>query len=142
MSLLDLASAMATMYKEWHGNGEQVEIAKEQARKAEREKWKKYEAFTGNIPLKTSQAQMEAKGLAPVLFPHWVHRLYYDCTACHPGVFPMKRADSMTKSKIFEGRQCGVCHNGKLAFDARKNCSSCHIAGIPGSEKLTDPQEG
>lgn len=150
MALLDLASAMATMYREWHGNGDmleeieklqKVEIAKETTRKAEMEKWNKYEAFTGNILMRSSQEQLESKGLAPVLFPHWVHRLYYDCKACHEGIFPMKRANSITKAQILAGKQCGVCHNGKLAFNAKENCASCHIVGKPGYEKLIDPRK-
>ena len=150
MALLDLASAMATMYREWHGNGGMVqdieklqkeEIAEEEKRKAELEKWSKYEAFTGNILMRASQARMESQGLTPVLFPHWVHRLYFDCKACHNGIFPMKRTNSMTKAQILDGKQCGVCHNGKLAFDAKKNCSRCHMFGKLGYEKITDPRK-
>jgi c(7)-type cytochrome triheme protein len=150
MALLDLASAMATMYREWHGNGNMLndieklqreEIAKEDNRKAELEKWSRYEAFPGNILMRTSQARMESQGLTPVLFPHWLHRLYFDCKACHQGIFHMKMTGSITKVQILEGKQCGVCHNGKLAFDVKRNCSRCHMVGKPGYEKLTDPRK-
>lgn len=146
MGLLDLANTMATMYKEWHGEGKYLiavekfqkeELAKEEARKAEIAKWNRYESFTGNIIMKSSMAQMEAKGLTPVLFPHWVHRLYYDCKACHNGLFTMKKGgNGLTKAQILEGKQCGVCHNGGESFDALKNCDRCHIVGKPGEDRL------
>jgi c(7)-type cytochrome triheme protein len=53
----------------------------------------------------------------------------------------MKMTGSITKVQILEGKQCGVCHNGKLAFDVKRNCSRCHMVGKPGYEKLTDPRK-
>lgn len=150
MALLDLANTMATMYREWHGEGKYVdqvsalqkaELAKEEARVAELEKWKKYESFTGNFILRSMQARMEEKKLTPVIFPHWVHRLYYECKACHPSIFPMRRTDSMTQSEILAGRSCGECHNGQEAFSARDNCERCHVAGKPAEAALISPKK-
>lgn len=150
MTLLDLANTMATMYREWHGEGRYVEeveavqkaeLAKEAARVAELEKWKKYENFTGNFILKSKLTEMEAKKLSPVIFPHWVHRLYYDCKACHPSVFPMKRTDSMSQAEILAGKSCGVCHDGQEAFAAKDNCERCHVAGKPGEAALIKPKK-
>jgi c(7)-type cytochrome triheme protein len=150
MALLDLANTMATMYREWHGEGKYVdqvsalqkaELAKEEARVAEEEKWKKYENFTGNFILRSMQTKMEAQKLTPVIFPHWVHRLYYDCKACHPSVFPMKRTNSMTQAEILAGKSCGECHNGQEAFSAKDNCERCHVSGKPAEAALISPKK-
>lgn len=150
MAILDLASTMATMYREWHGEGKYIDqvtalqkaaLAEEQARVAEQEKWKKYESFTGNFILKSMQAKMEEKQLTPVVFPHWVHRLYYDCKACHSSIFPMKRTDSMTQTEILAGKSCGECHNGQEAFSAKDNCERCHVAGKPAEAALIAPKK-
>ena len=150
MAILDLANTMATMYREWHGEGkyvdqvsalQKVELAKEEARVAEEEKWKKYETFTGNFILRSKQAQMEAKKLTPVIFPHWVHRLYYDCKACHPSIYPMKRTNSMSQADILAGKNCGECHNGQEAFSAKENCERCHVAGKPAEAALISPRK-
>lgn len=150
LALLDLANTMATMYREWHSEGKYVtqiealqkaELEKEAARVAEEERWKKYDAFTGNFILRSKQAQMEAKKLTPVVFPHWVHRLYYDCKACHPTIFPMKRTNSMSQEEILSGKSCGECHNGQEAFAAKENCERCHVAGKPAEEALIKPKK-
>lgn len=150
LELLDLANTMATMYREWHGEGKYVEqvealqkeeLAKEAARAAEEEKWKKYDAFPGNFILRSRQAQMEAAKLTPVVFPHWVHRLYYDCKACHPTVFPMKRTNSMSQDEILAGKSCGECHNGQEAFAAKENCKRCHVALTPAEDALIKPKK-
>ncbi len=51
------------------------------------------------------------------------------CMECHnPEMFPkMKQGTVEIKmAKIYAGEQCGVCHNGKRAFEAKKNCKKCH----------------
>ena len=149
MHLVDIAASMAAMYQHWHGGTKLVaeveaflkeELRKESERKAEAEKWVKLESIPGNFVLKERMKEMEAKGLAPVLYPHWVHRLYYDCKACHQGVFRMKRgAKGLSQAKILEGGQCGVCHNGKVSFSASENCKRCHRAGATAEDPLLDP---
>ncbi|OGP14073.1 MAG: hypothetical protein A2054_03105 [Deltaproteobacteria bacterium GWA2_55_10] len=150
MQLLDLANTMATMHKEWHGNekflGEieklqREEIQNEEARKAEAEKWKKYENFPGNLIMKEKETELAAIGLSPVIFPHWVHRINFECKACHPALFPMKKTNSITMTPIFEGRLCGECHNGKIAFDAAESCERCHVAGRPEEAALLNPKK-
>lgn len=150
LALLDLANTMATMYREWHGEGKYVtqiealqkaELDKEAARAAEEERWKKYETFIGNFILRSKQAEMEAKKLTPVVFPHWVHRLYYDCKACHTSIFPMQRTNSMSQAEILAGKSCGECHNGQEAFAAKDNCERCHVAGKPAEDALIKPKK-
>jgi c(7)-type cytochrome triheme protein len=51
------------------------------------------------------------------------------CKECHnPEMFPkMKQGTVEIKmDKIYAGEQCGVCHNGDRAFEAKKNCAKCH----------------
>jgi c(7)-type cytochrome triheme protein len=65
----------------------------------------------------------------PARFPHWVHRIRYKCYACHPTPFPMKAgATDVTMDAIREGKFCGRCHNGKIAWEVSfDTCSRCHV---------------
>ncbi|MBI5586795.1 MAG: hypothetical protein HY889_00335 [Deltaproteobacteria bacterium] len=151
MHLMDIAASMAGMYRHWHGDANLLaeveafmneEIKKENARIAEFEKWNRYETLPGNLVFRERMAQMEARGLSPVLFPHWVHRLNYECKACHQGLFTMKRGvNAITQANITEGRQCGACHNGTVSFSAKENCERCHRAGKPGDDTLLIPEK-
>ena len=52
------------------------------------------------------------------------------CKDCHnKGMFPkMKQGTvAITMEDIYAGKLCGVCHNGKRAFDAKGNCARCHV---------------
>ncbi len=147
MAILDLAATMAAMYAEWHGQDGSVdeiealqkeELRKEEERKAELEKWKKYEAFPGNILMRD---KAEASGMAPVIFPHWVHRVNFECKACHPALFEMKKTGSIGMAEIFGGNLCGKCHNGTTAFNAAESCDRCHSVGTPGEAHLLDPKK-
>ncbi len=147
MEVLGLAEDMAAMFKEWHGDGKPLdevdqvlngEIARENERLAEIEKWARYEKLTGNSLMRTNRKEMDARGVAPVIFPHWVHRLWYECKACHPGVFPTQRGP-VTHAEMDAGGKCGICHNGSVAFSAKGECERCHVAGTPGEERLMSP---
>ena len=63
-------------------------------------------------------------------FPHLAHRVNYRCYACHNQIFPMKEEGTkpIKMQDISEGKSCGVCHNGKIAFagDDLGTCSRCH----------------
>jgi len=59
-------------------------------------------------------------------FPHWVHRIKYKCYACHDALFPMSRGPNPTMAAMAQGKSCGACHNGKVAFGADM-CQRCHI---------------
>lgn len=150
MYLLDVAQAMATMHKYWNKDEGplleietivRMEIERENKRKAELAKWDKYEKFTGNFVMKEHESQMEAEGLTPVIYPHWTHRVWYECKVCHPSLFRAKRgANDISLRHILEGEQCGACHDGKTAFGAKKkgDCVKCHIAGRPEADRLFD----
>lgn len=147
MFLLDAAAAMASGLEHYHGGGKKLikkidklikkELKAEKARVDELLKWKKEERFLGNFVMNAHEKEMEAEGLAPVIYPHWVHRIWFECKVCHQSIFVMKRwRNQITQEKILEGKQCGVCHNGEMAFGADKNCARCHIAGKSKADKL------
>ena len=149
MFLLDAANAMANGYEHYHGGGKKLlrkiyklvknELEKEKARTAELMKWKKEERFLGNFVMKTHEKEMDQEGLAPVIYPHWVHRIWFECKVCHQEIFIMKRwRNEISQEKILAGQQCGTCHNGTMAFgaDEKDKCNLCHLAGLPGAERL------
>ena len=74
------------------------------------------------------QIDDEARGTAPAVFPHWVHRVRYKCYACHPAVFAMKAgANPITMDAIRAGQYCGACHDGKTAWGIGfDTCNRCH----------------
>lgn len=67
-------------------------------------------------------------GIAAAIFPHWFHRIRFKCYACHPTPFEMKAgANKITMDALQEGKFCGVCHNGKVAWAASfETCNRCH----------------
>jgi c(7)-type cytochrome triheme protein len=75
---------------------------------------------------------LERKGgsseIPPAVFSHAIHRIRYRCAACHPAVFGLKRGSgAMSMKEIQEGRACGVCHNGKIAWGVNfETCPICH----------------
>ncbi|MCB1849741.1 MAG: cytochrome c3 family protein [Gammaproteobacteria bacterium] len=73
-----------------------------------------------------------AAGMRPVVFPHWFHRIRFRCKVCHNELGFEMRAGSndVTMADIIEGRFCGMCHNGDIAWSV-ENCDLCH-SGRPG----------
>lgn len=148
MFLLDVANAMGSMYKSWHGDErplievetiQKLEITREQARTAEAERWAGYEKMPGNFLMKEHIRQMEAAGQAPVLFPHWLHRVWFQCKVCHEENFVMQRgANDVSHTRA----QCEACHGSKgPAFGVKGNCERCHNAGKEGSKRLLDMKD-
>ena len=74
----------------------------------------------------------EANGVRPVVFPHWFHRIRFRCKVCHSELgFVMRAgANDVKMSDISEGRFCGMCHNGTVAWGPDR-CDLCH-SGLPG----------
>jgi c(7)-type cytochrome triheme protein len=68
-------------------------------------------------------------GTPPATFPHWIHRIRYKCYACHPAPFEMKsRANRISMDAIQEGKFCGACHNGRIAWAVGfDTCNRCHV---------------
>ncbi len=94
----------------------------------------------GNIVLDKYSSQ---KGLKPVVFPHWVHRIQFTCKVCHTDLgFQMKAGEDDIKMKdIFSGKWCGTCHNGTIAFKPLQ-CKRCHSLGLEVKEnKSSEPEK-
>jgi len=76
----------------------------------------------------------EKEGVRPVVFPHWFHRIRFRCKVCHAELgFKMRVGSNDFKmADIVEGRFCGACHNGDIAW-APDRCDLCHSGkrGLP-----------
>ena len=74
----------------------------------------------------------EKSGMRPVIFPHWLHRVRFRCSACHyAGGFKMRTgADDLHMSDINGGKYCGMCHNNRMTWGSQR-CLFCH-SGLPG----------
>ena len=74
----------------------------------------------------------EKGGVRPVVFPHWFHRIRFRCKVCHSELGFKMRAGSnqVLMSDIVDGKFCGMCHNGQVAWSAER-CDLCH-SGKPG----------
>ena len=74
----------------------------------------------------------EANGVRPVVFPHWFHRIRFQCKVCHSELGFRMRAgtNDVMMSDIIDGKFCGMCHNGQIAW-ATDRCDLCH-SGKPG----------
>jgi len=85
-------------------------------------------------------------GVRPVVFPHWFHRIRFRCKVCHHELgFEMRAgANDVRMSDIIEGRFCGMCHNGDIAWGAER-CDLCHSgrsglkSGIYGGHQTSGP---
>lgn len=84
-------------------------------------------AVEGDIVFKRNPG--EEGSTPPAVFPHWFHRIRYKCYACHPSIVEMKAgANAITMDAIGDGKFCGVCHNGKIAWEVSFNtCPRCHV---------------
>ncbi len=76
------------------------------------------------------QRQAREGGTPAAVFPHWIHRIRYKCYACHPALFEMKAgANKVSMDAMQEGKFCGACHNGKIAWPVTfETCNRCHVA--------------
>ncbi len=83
-------------------------------------------AVEGDIVFKRKEGEA---AVPPAIFPHWFHRIRYKCYACHPSIVEMKAgANPITMEAISAGKFCGVCHNGKIAWEvAFDTCPRCHV---------------
>jgi c(7)-type cytochrome triheme protein len=88
----------------------------------------------------------ENEGVAPVIFPHWFHRIRFQCSVCHVELGIKMRAGStdIRMEQLVNGRYCGACHDGDVAWPI-DNCDLCHSGkpgletGVKGGHKTTGP---
>jgi c(7)-type cytochrome triheme protein len=71
--------------------------------------------------------------MRPPIFPHWFHRIRFQCKICHADLgFQLKAGgNKIDMAKIINGEFCGACHNGEIAWSV-ENCQMCHSAA-PGT---------
>ncbi|VAV83848.1 hypothetical protein MNBD_DELTA01-1553 [hydrothermal vent metagenome] len=144
MFLLDIASAMAKMNVEWNKGNRNLldkidvmqaeEVLKANKRQAVLDKVITTEKTPGNFVLNVHKQEMIDAKINPVLYPHWVHRMFFRCKVCHEDLEIMKRgANKLSQAQIEEGKTCGACHNGTVSFDAKlkENCVKCHMYNTP-----------
>jgi len=76
----------------------------------------------------------EAEDMRPVIFPHWFHRIRFQCRVCHSELKIKMKAggNDFTMANIADGEFCGACHNGEVAWPV-ENCDLCH-SGKPGQQ--------
>lgn len=76
------------------------------------------------------RGRSESNGMAPVRFSHRIHRVRYTCRVCHLELeFSMKKGETgITREDYLNGRYCGACHNGKIAFAVTQACNLCHVS--------------
>lgn len=88
----------------------------------------------------------ESANVAPVIFPHWFHRIRFQCSVCHQELEIKMEvgANDITMDMITAGEHCGACHNGEVAW-AADNCNLCHSGkaglktGIQGGHETAGP---
>ena len=88
----------------------------------------------------------DAEGVRPVIFPHWFHRIRFQCRVCHMELgFEMRvGANEVTMEQITDGKFCGACHDGDIAWSV-ENCDLCHsgkaglATGIRGGHQTLGP---
>lgn len=75
----------------------------------------------------TINTRAETEGVAPVIFPHWFHRIRFRCKVCHGDLgFAFEAgANEINMVKIIDGQYCGACHDGDVAWSI-ENCELCH----------------
>lgn len=80
------------------------------------------------------------KPLKAVLFSHKIHveDKGLTCDMCHDRLFGMQALKAQensdfTMASLYEGKYCGACHNGTMAFASNTRCATCHI-GVKGVE--------
>jgi len=90
----------------------------------------------GNLIMRSNK-----RGINPVKFSHRIHRVKYTCRVCHIELeFSMKKGETgITREDNLDGRYCGACHNGKIAFSTEFACDLCHISKNKLNATYTEP---
>lgn len=105
-------------------------------------------------PVRSSRAQEYGGGpivfikpVRAVIFEHQFHLgRKFDCQSCHPDLFAprageLEKKDDFTMAAFNQGKYCGKCHNGTLAFSVNTRCNWCHI-GVQGHRHLEEYELG
>ena len=80
------------------------------------------------------------KPVKGVVFSHKTHvEKGLACDMCHNRLFEQqaKKAQEnkdFVMESLYQGKYCGACHNGSLAFASNTRCATCHI-GVKGEAR-------
>jgi len=93
----------------------------------------------GDIYMDATRDSMAKADVGAVVFPHWFHRIRYKCKVCHEKIFIMRKgANNISMADIMDGKACGTCHNGQIAWEPLE-CKKCHSAELtPAAGKTAD----
>lgn len=79
-----------------------------------------------------------------VVFSHMAHvkDASLTCDTCHPAIFRTRAYSAQNEgdfnmASIYDGKYCGACHNGEMAFSSNTQCARCHT-GVKGLERAGD----
>jgi c(7)-type cytochrome triheme protein len=94
----------------------------------------------------TINTRAESEGVAPVIYPHWFHRIRFQCSVCHVdlGIKMGAGTTGITMEKLIDGQYCGACHDGETAW-SMDSCDLCHSGklgletGIKGGHETAGP---
>lgn len=82
------------------------------------------------------------KPVKAVVFDHKTHveDAGLSCDDCHDELFEMaagtaEENEDFNMESLYQGKYCGACHNGDMAFASNRKCTTCHI-GVLGWQKL------
>ena len=91
--------------------------------------------FVGDLVMaRASDSTAMGSGFPQSVFPHWLHRVRYDCSTCHRELFELEAgSDTLTMAELGEGQACGRCHDSRSAFGLVE-CNRCHVAVQPDEE--------
>jgi len=87
------------------------------------------------------------KPVRAVIFEHKFHLgKKFDCQSCHPDLFEQKtgeveKKDDFIMASFQQGKYCGKCHDGTIAFSVKTKCNWCHI-GVQGHKHLEEYELG
>lgn len=87
------------------------------------------------------------KPVRAVIFEHKFHLgQKFTCQSCHPDIFPqnageIEKRDDFIMAAFNQGKYCGKCHDGNVAFSVNTKCNWCHI-GVQGYKHLEEYQLG
>ncbi|MFP3983625.1 MAG: c(7)-type cytochrome triheme domain-containing protein [Desulfurivibrionaceae bacterium] len=83
------------------------------------------------------------KPVKAVVFDHEEHNeMGLGCKSCHDDSFQMRIGaaeedpEDFTMEALYDGKYCGSCHDGNMAFASDTRCTLCHI-GVMGMERMT-----
>lgn len=82
--------------------------------------------FNGDIVFERSADAGPAGSIPTAYFPHWIHRIRYRCSECHPQTFSTRAGSTnITMEGMQNGETCGACHGSGEAFGVM-DCNRCH----------------